>query len=79
MLLLLALLLDAAYLWWLMPDWDELAKGPVPKSAFIEEYEEQRAENDKLPKLRWQPVPLNAISKPMRRAVIVTAASKASA
>jgi monofunctional biosynthetic peptidoglycan transglycosylase len=76
MLLLLALLLDAAYLWWLMPDWDELAKGATPKSAFIEEYEEQRAEDDKLPKLRWKPVPLSSISKSMRRAVIVAEDSR---
>lgn len=76
MLLLLVLLLDALYLWWLMPDWEELAKGPVPKSAFIEEYEAQRAENDNLPKLRWKPVPLTSISKSMRRAVIVAEDSR---
>ncbi len=70
-LLLLILLLDVVYLWWLMPNWDELAKGPVPKSAFIKEYEAQRADNTKLPKLRWQPVPLSSIAKPMRRAVVV--------
>ena len=76
MLLLLFLLLDAAYLWWLMPNWDELAKGPIPKSAFIKDYEELRAEDNTLPKLRWQPVPLNAISKSMRRAVIVAEDSR---
>lgn len=69
--LLLILLLDAAYLWWLMPDWDKLANGPVPKSAFIKEYEAQRDDDAELPKLRWQPVPLSAIAKPMRRAVII--------
>ncbi|MDZ4261125.1 MAG: monofunctional biosynthetic peptidoglycan transglycosylase [Pseudomonadota bacterium] len=75
-LLLLILLLDAAYLWWLMPDWDKLAKGPVPKSAFIKEYEAQRSDNTKLPKLRWQPVALSAIAKPMRRAVVVAEDSR---
>lgn len=75
-LLVLILLLDAAYLWWLMPDWAELAKGPVPKSAFIAEYEAQRAEDAKLPKLRWTPVPLSAISKNMRRAVVVAEDSR---
>ncbi len=77
-LLLLILLLDAAYLWWLMPDWDELAKGPgpAPKSAFIKEYEAQRADDATLPRLRWQPVPLSNIAKSMRRAVIVAEDSR---
>ncbi len=74
--MLFILLLDVAYLWWLMPNWNELAKGAVPKSAFIANYEEQRAEDAKLPKLRWQPVPLAAIAKPMRRAVIVAEDSR---
>ncbi len=75
-LLLLILLLDAAYLWWLMPDWKALATGPTPKSAFIKEYETQRNDDAKLPTLRWQPVALSAIAKPMRRAVVVAEDSR---
>ena len=75
-LLLLIVLLDAAYLWWLTPDWEALATGPTPKSAFIKDYEAQRNNDAKLPTLRWQPVPLSAIAKPMRRAVIVAEDSR---
>ncbi len=76
LLLLLFLLLDSLYLLWLMPDWEKLARGPVPKSAFMERYEELRKENPKLPQLRWNPVPLSAISQPMRRAVVVAEDSR---
>ncbi len=73
---LLLLLVDAAYLWWLMPDWAALSKGAVPKSAFIKDYEAQRAEDATLPRLRWQPVPTASISKHMRRVVIVAEDSR---
>jgi monofunctional biosynthetic peptidoglycan transglycosylase len=76
LLLLLFLLLDGLYLLWLMPDWGKLAKGPVPKSAFMLRYEELRTENPKLPQLRWNPVPLSAISQHVRRAVVVAEDSR---
>lgn len=76
LLLLLFLLLDGLYLLWLMPDWEGLAKGATPKSAFMERYEEQRREDPKLPQLRWSSVPLSAISQHMRRAVVVAEDSR---
>ena len=76
LLVLLFLLLDSLYLLWLMPDWEKLAQGPVPKSAFMERYEELRKENPKMPSLRWRPVPLSAISQHMRRAVVVAEDSR---
>ncbi|TPW15656.1 MAG: monofunctional biosynthetic peptidoglycan transglycosylase [Halothiobacillaceae bacterium] len=59
-----------------MPRWAELAQGSIPKSAFIVAYEAQRAESGTLPKLYWKPVPLAAIAKPLRRAVVVAEDSR---
>lgn len=73
LLLLVAAALDALYLYWIWPDWDKLATGPVPKSSFIQTYE---AAEKKPATLRWQPVPYARISPSMRRAVIVAEDSR---
>lgn len=70
-LLLVAAIADFFYLMLIWPDWDKLAAGPVPKSNFIAEYEERRAGDASLPPLRWRPVPLSAVPKPLVRAVIL--------
>jgi monofunctional biosynthetic peptidoglycan transglycosylase len=67
---------DALYLAWLWPDWSALARGPVPKSRFIQSYEESLAKEGRegkhdLPALRWVPVPLSRIPRIVQRAVIV--------
>jgi monofunctional biosynthetic peptidoglycan transglycosylase len=67
---------DALYLAWLWPDFGSLARGPIPKSRFIQSYEESLAEEGRegkhdLPALRWMPVPLSRISHIVQRAVIV--------
>jgi len=69
-------LIDTLYLSYIWPDWDKLAKGPVPKSNFIIHYEEQRTENNKLPPLRWQPVPLNRIAPVMGKAAVAAEDSR---
>jgi len=70
--LALGVALDLAYLAWLWPDWDALAHGPVPKSAFIEAYEASREAGDEpLPPLRWKPVPYPQISNTLKRTVVV--------
>jgi monofunctional biosynthetic peptidoglycan transglycosylase len=74
--LALLLLIDGIYLVFLWPNWDKLARGPVPKSNFIHHYEALRKEDKSLPPLRWQPVPLAAIAPVMRRAVIVAEDSR---
>ncbi len=75
-ILLLLLVLDLFYLAVTWPDWKKLATGPVPKSAFIIEYEKQLADHKDWPRLRWQPVPLSAIPKHMIRSVILAEDSR---
>ena len=70
--LILFVVTDALYLANIWPDWDTLAHGATPKSRFIQDYEEAAVENKSLPRLRWKPVPLSAISPPMRRVVVVS-------
>ena len=67
---------DALFLAWLWPDWRALARGPIPKSRFIQSYEasladEAREGKRELPALRWMPVPLRRIPRIVQRAVIV--------
>ncbi len=68
---LLLVLLDAAWLAFLWPDFEALAQGPVPKSAFIEEYERSLARGDEIAPLRWLPVPDERISRAMKRTAVV--------
>jgi len=67
---------DALYLAWLWPDWNALVRGPIPKSRFIQSYEQSLADEARdgkrdLPALRWMPVPLARIPRIVQRAVIV--------
>jgi monofunctional biosynthetic peptidoglycan transglycosylase len=67
---------DALYLGWIWPDWGVLARGTVPKSRFIQSYEESLADETRegkhdLPALRWMPVPLSRIPRIVQRAVIL--------
>jgi len=61
---------DALYLAAIWPDWDALARGPAPRSAFLLAYERERTAHGWPPPL-WRPVPLAAISRHMTRAAIV--------
>jgi monofunctional biosynthetic peptidoglycan transglycosylase len=72
---LVLLVLDLAYVAYIWPDWRQLATGPVPKSSFMREYQEKRAEHD-WPKLQWQPVPLAQLPRHVLRAVIVAEDSR---
>ncbi|KPK46897.1 MAG: hypothetical protein AMS22_17405, partial [Thiotrichales bacterium SG8_50] len=73
---LILLIIDLFYLAVTWPDWRKLASGPVPKSRFIQEYEREAAAQRDQPRLRWQPVALQAIPKYMVRAVIVAEDSR---
>ncbi|MBI3779189.1 MAG: monofunctional biosynthetic peptidoglycan transglycosylase [Gammaproteobacteria bacterium] len=75
-ILLLLLVVDLFYLAVTWPDWKKLAAGPVPKSAFMLDYEKQLAEHKDWPRVRWQPVPLSAIPKHMIRSVILAEDSR---
>lgn len=67
---LMALIVDLIYVATIWPDWQRLKVGPIPKSSFIQRYEQRRAKDDG-PPLQWKPVPFNRIPETMRRAAIV--------
>ncbi len=75
-ILLLLLILDLVYLGLTWPDWNKIATGPIPKSAFIHEYERELAENKDWPRLRWQPVAFSSFPKHLLRAVILAEDSR---
>jgi monofunctional biosynthetic peptidoglycan transglycosylase len=73
---LVLIALDVFYLIHIWPDWEQFGHGPVAKSRFIQTYETRRQTDKSLPPLRWQPVPLSWIPKPVQRAVIVAEDSR---
>ncbi len=70
-LLLLLVLVDAGYLIGIWPQWELYASGPVQRSNFIRAYELGRSSNADWPRLRWNPVSIEAISQDMVWAVVV--------
>ena len=68
--LILFIILDAAWLYAIWPDWTALGRGAVPESAFIQAYRARREADRSLPPLRWRPVPFNWIPRHMRHAVV---------
>ena len=72
------LVLDLYYLGRIWPDWERLARGtpPAPKSQFIAAYEARRLAEGRLPVLRWRPVPLAAMPRHLRRAVLIAEDSR---
>ena len=75
-LFLLFIVLDAAYLAWIWPDWKAHQQGPIQSSNFIREYVADRTNHPEWPELRWNPVPLERISKDMQRAVVIAEDSR---
>lgn len=75
-LLIIAALADSFYLMLIWPDWRALAQGPVPKSAFIERYAQERAQAPGLPRLRWRPAPFAAMPAVLVRAVVLAEDSR---
>ena len=74
-ILLILLIADLVYLALIWPDWKKLAQGNIPKSSFMQVYEEKQAERD-WPKMRWQPVSHTTIPRHMLRAVLVAEDSR---
>lgn len=70
MLLLLAAI-DIFYLVIIWPDWDNIEKGRIGKSAFIKKYETRLAADASLPALNWQTVPMKWIPQDLKRAVLI--------
>ena len=75
-LLLLFVVLDAAYLAWIWPDWESYQRGPIQSSSFIREYVADRTNHPEWPPLRWNPVPLEQIPRDMVRAVVIAEDSR---
>ncbi len=73
---LVLLIADLFYLYATWPDWQRYARGPIPKSSFMLEYERQRAEQPGLPAPRWQPVPYAQLPRHLTRAVVVAEDSR---
>ena len=71
---LAALVLFAADLFYLSlqwPDWGDIGRGAIPRSAFIQQYEQRLQNGEQLPALQWQPVARQHIPRHLKRAVIV--------
>ena len=55
--------------WWLAahwPDWKKVARGAVPKSRFLEDWEREHGR-----RARWTPVPMEEIPERVVRAVLI--------
>jgi monofunctional biosynthetic peptidoglycan transglycosylase len=74
-IVLVLLVLDLVYLAAIWPDWSALAKGPVPKSNFIQAYEAKQPERGSA-RLAWEPVALARMPRHVIRAVIVAEDSR---
>lgn len=72
---LVLLIVDLSYLTYIWPDWGRLAAGPIPKSNFIQVYEQRRMQKQ-WPALRWSPVAFSSLPKHMQRAVLVAEDSR---
>lgn len=74
--LLFLLIVDIGYLYAIWPNWEKFAQGTVAKSQFIEDYEKDRLDDQRLPPLQWKPIAYRAIPAHMIRAVIVAEDAK---
>jgi monofunctional glycosyltransferase len=75
-LLLLLAVLDIGYLAWIWPDWSSYRQGPIQRSSFIRDYENEQRRDPDLPELNWNPVPLEHIPRVMERAVVIAEDSR---
>jgi len=67
---------DAYLLSKLWPNWGALASGPPPRSSFMRAYQASLSRHPERPPLDWRPVPLDAISPHLQRALIVAEDSR---
>ena len=58
--------LDSFWLAAHWPDWKKIARGPIPKSRFIQDWEDAHGR-----KARWTPVPMDEIPERVVRAVLI--------
>ncbi len=74
--LLLCVIADSLYLAYIWPDWSQLAKGPMPRSSFMQTYQHERGEHRDWPALQWQPVRLTQLPHYLLRTVVVAEDSR---
>jgi monofunctional biosynthetic peptidoglycan transglycosylase len=74
--LFLLVVSDSFYLVYIWPDWSRLANGPIPRSSFIQAYQEERAANPDWPVLSWQPIALAKMPRHLLRTVLVAEDSR---
>ncbi|MDX1403110.1 MAG: monofunctional biosynthetic peptidoglycan transglycosylase [Woeseiaceae bacterium] len=70
-LLPVLVMMDIGYLIGIWPDWELYSEGPIQRSSFIRSYEFEQHRHPDWPRLRWDPVSIDAIPQSMVRAVIV--------
>lgn len=58
--------LDALWLARRWPDWSKIARGPVPRSRFLEDWEAAAKR-----KARWSPVPIGTLPEHLLRSVVI--------
>jgi monofunctional biosynthetic peptidoglycan transglycosylase len=75
-ILLALFFVEIGFIWGLMPDWDEFADGPIPKSRAIKKYEYLHTVDPSTPRLHWNPVSLESLPKHVSRAVVVAEDSR---
>ncbi|MFO7604473.1 MAG: monofunctional biosynthetic peptidoglycan transglycosylase [Gammaproteobacteria bacterium] len=68
---LVLLAADLFYLSLQWPDWRDLGRGAIPRSAFMQEYEQRIQSGESLPALQWQPLARQHIPRHLKRAVVV--------
>lgn len=74
--LFLLVVSDSFYLVYIWPDWSQLANGPIPRSSFMQAYQEERAANPDWPALSWQPIALAKMPRHLLRTVLVAEDSR---
>ena len=67
---------DAAYLVAIWPDFSTLARGVIPKSAFIKSYEAERKADRSLPALRFRPTACSDIPEHVGRIFVLAEDSR---
>ncbi len=64
-------MMDFGYMIGIWPNWDLYSEGPVPRSSFILDYENERHRHLGWPALHWRSIGIEKIPRNMVRALIV--------
>ncbi len=70
-LVLAAVVIDAAFVYLLWNQYDDLDRGPIPVSEFMRSYVRAQGDDPALPLLRWQPLPMEHMPPQVVQAVLI--------